>query len=130
MQGPPQATTKIQRRKSINYQLALMVLACLVPVFLGGLFWTRTAYTDRRAALESNMLDTSRALALAVDRELTGIQSGLRILALASRLQNGGLAAFYIEAKTLQPLYLDSDIILADPTGQQLVNIHLPWGAP
>lgn len=99
-------------------------------MLLSSLYWSYSAYTDRRVALENHMRDTSRALGLAVDRELLSIQSTLQVLALSPRLQDENLASFHQEAKAVLALYPGADIILADQSGQQLVNTYIPWGTP
>ena len=117
------------RGKSVQVQLGLMVLACLAPVLLGGLYWIRTTYVDQRSALLRHMQDTSRALSIAIDRELTGLQDALRLLSVSPALRDGELGAFYQQAQAVRSTYPNTNVIVADRNGQQLLNTIRPWGS-
>jgi hypothetical protein len=75
-------------------------LAVLAPLLVmgGGLLWYLA--NVERARLEGQVVETARALTVALDRELDGQRSTLRALAGSAHLQTGELAAFHAEART------------------------------
>jgi len=84
----------------------------------------------QRALTEQRMLETARALTMVVDRELSNMQAGLSVLATSPSLVSGNLRAFYRQAQAVLEAHPDPNIILADATGQELVNTFRPFGAP
>jgi hypothetical protein len=77
--------------------LGLLVVACTVPALLVASYLIADSYTAARASAERNTLATTRALMQAVDADLLGAQSGLRVLAASPYLRSGDLAAFHEE---------------------------------
>ena len=127
---PEDAAAGERRRVTIRYRLACLVLACVLPVWLAVGLLVSYNYEDRRSTIESHMLDTARALSLVVDRELASIQATLEALATSPSLTAGDFAAFHSQARAVLKQYPGADIILADKTGQQLVNSFQPAGVP
>ena len=117
-------------RLTIRFRLACLVLACVLPVWLAAGFLVYYSYQGKRALVERHMQDTARALALVVDRELASMQASLRVLATSPSLASGNLAAFHGQTQAVIQQYPGADIILADSSGQQLVNSFLPFGTP
>jgi PAS domain S-box-containing protein len=117
-------------RLTIRFRLACLVLACVLPVWLAAGFLVYYSYQSKRALLEHHMQDTARALALVVDRELASMQASLHVLATSPSLASGDMAAFHRQTQAVIQQYPAADIILADPSGQQLVNSFLPFGTP
>ncbi len=117
-------------RLTIRFRLACLVLACVLPVWLAAGFLVYYSYQGKRALVEHHMQDTARALALVVDRELASMQASLQVLATSPSLASGDLAAFHSQTQAVIQQYPAADIILADPSGQQLVNSFLPFGTP
>jgi hypothetical protein len=76
------------------------------------------------------MLETARALTMVVDRELANMQASLSALSTTPSLVSGDLSAFYRQAQMVRDAYPDADILLADATGQELLNTFLPFGTP
>lgn len=117
-------------RRTIRFRLAVLVLACVLPVWLAAGSILYFAYQDKRQTIERRTLETARALSLAVDRELASVQAALGALATSPSLASGDFAAFHGQARELLKAYPDADIILADATGQQMVNSYQPLGGP
>ncbi len=117
-------------RLTIRFRLACLVLACVLPVWLAAGFLVYYSYQSKRALVERHMQDTARALALVVDRELANMQASLHVLATSPSLASGNMAAFHGQTQAVIQQYPAADIILADSSGQQLVNSFLPFGAP
>ena len=113
----------------LRTHLILLTLATVVPavLFAVGLI----AYHTRleRSSLERGMRDTARALALALDRDVSDIKTGVETLA-GSRYLNGpvDLAHFYEEATTVSKGF-GGWAVLSDPTGRQVLNTSRPLGS-
>src|SRR4051794_33494501 len=111
----------------IRAHLLALAAAILLPIVLaaGGLLW-RYADAERDRYRES-ALELARQLAEDVDRELGGMVLALRVLATSPALQAGDLAAFDAQARAVLR-YRGANVVMRDPTGQQLVNTRVPWG--
>lgn len=119
------------RTLSLPLRLAVLVAGTTLPliVFSTALVFL-DYYNDRQAAAE-RVLETARSMRLVLDRELQSSISALRVLALSPALQRGDLAAFRAEAETFSEQYPEApNVLLADGTGQQLINLRLPQGTP
>lgn len=123
---------KNRRWFSIRIQLASLVAACVLPVWIASGFLVYYNYQSRRALTEQRMLETSRALTLVVDRDLANMEASLNDLATSTSLVAGDLPAFYLRAHAhlFSGARPGSDIILSDETGQELINTFRPFGQP
>ncbi len=106
-----------------------LVLATLLPV-LGFativILWNAKLQRD---AVERGTRETARALAIAVDRELGIFSAKLEVLATSAYLEAGNLEKF--QQRAAAALKRDGTwIMLADPSGRQLVNTLRPFGTP
>lgn len=118
------------RPRTLQFWLRWLVIACIVPAALMAGFLILESYRRERASAERDMVATARALMQAVDADINGVHSVLQVLAASTQLRSGNLAAFYAEAQTLLPSQIGSNIVVHDPTGQQLVNTVRPFGTP
>src|ERR1035441_10409701 len=119
-----------RRRGSIRLRLASLVVACVLPVWIAAGFLIHYNYQSRRALTEQRMLETARALTMVVDRELANMQASLSVLATTPSLVSGDLPAFYRQACLVMETHPGAYIILADESGQLLINTFSPFGAP
>jgi PAS domain S-box-containing protein len=124
------ASDRSRRRPSIRFWLACLVLACVVPVWIGAGFLVYYNYQNKRALTERRMLETARALTLVVDRDLANMQASLGDLATSTPLVSGDLAASCQRARMLLQSQPGADIILSDSSGQELLNTFRPFGSP
>jgi PAS domain S-box-containing protein len=115
---------------TIRFQLACLVLVSVLPVWLISGFLVFHAYTTKCDQINNNMLETARSLAMVVDRELTTVQAALQGLATSPSFEAGNFAGVQQQALQLLESYPGADIIVADQTGQQLVNSARPFGTP
>ena len=113
----------------MQFWLGWLVLGCILPAVLVAGFLIVGSYQRERASMERDMIATARALMQAVDADLEGVQSTIKVLAASHSLAVGDLHAFYDEAQRLLPTEVGSNIVVHDPTGQQLVNTIRPFGA-
>ena len=118
-----------RRHVTIRRRLASLVVACVLPVWIAAGFLIYYNYQSRRALTEQRMLETARALSTVVDRELSNMQASLSALATSPSLVSGDLHAFYRQALMVQETHPGAYMILADETGQLLINTFRPFGA-
>lgn len=118
------------RSRSLQFWLRWLVIACILPAAAMAGFLILESYQRERASAERDMVAAARALMQAVDADINGVHSVLQVLAASRQLRAGNLEAFYAEAQALLPTQVGSNIVVHDPTGQQLVNTVRPFGAP
>jgi signal transduction histidine kinase len=128
LEGQPRPGNR--RRGSIRLRLVSLVVASVLPVWIAAGLLVYYNYQSRRPLTEQRMLETARALTMVVDRELANMQAGLSVLATSPSLVSGDLPAFYRQARVILEAHPGDDILLADATGQELVNTLLPFGVP
>src|SRR6185369_14078813 len=115
-------------RSTIRSQLTCLVVTCVLPVWLVAGFLVFHAYSAKRNQINRNVLETTRAMTMVVDRELSSVQAALRALATSPAFANGDFAAVHRQTLELLKSYPGADIIVADATGQQLVNSYRSYG--
>jgi hypothetical protein len=124
------AVAPVRRRDgTVRRHLAVLVLALALPVtlFVGVLLW-RFADAER-ARLEAQALAVAHSAALSVDRELAGLISTVEVVSLFDSLRTGDLRVFHGQARAVQER-TGIDVVLRDPSGQQVANTRRPWGEP
>src|SRR5882672_1480182 len=119
-----------KRSRTMQFWLGWLVVGCILPAALVTGFLIVQSYQRERASVERDMVGTARALMQAVDADLNGFHSILQVLATSRSLAHGDLRTFYDEAMAVLPTQIGSNIVLHDPTGQQLVNTVKPYGTP
>jgi PAS domain S-box-containing protein len=101
----------------------------LIPSVLIAFAGSYYIYREQEAGYQQSVRETAHALALVVDKELARREEVLRALAASPALDRGDLKAFYETARRLAPRW-DSVIVLADTSGQQLLNTRRPFPSP
>jgi PAS domain S-box-containing protein len=116
-----------QSDTTIRGRLVLLTLGLLIPGLLVGAYLLWDSYRNARAAFDRQLLSTSRALSLVVDRELGQAAALNRALSVSVNLQTGNLKGFDDQARRIETS--DSTwIVLTDEDGDQLVNTRVPYG--
>jgi hypothetical protein len=115
---------------TIRSQLTRLVLFCGLPVWLVAGFLVFHAYSTKRNQVVLNMRNTALAMTMVVDRELSSIKAALQALATSPSFAEGNFAEVHGQALELLKSYPGADIIVADASGQQLVNSFRPYGTP
>lgn len=122
-------TASAARARPLRFHLTSLVLVSVVPLLIFAVVVAALIEKDQRAALERSVLDTTRAIVVGVDRELTSSISLLQALATSEHLDAGDLRLFYHEAKRVAATHPDwLTINLSDPSGRQLFNLNRPFG--
>ena len=113
---------------TVRRSLVLLVLAAVLPTLIVAAGALLYAYKEEQEGFQTGVVDTTRALALVVDREIARREAIALTLAGSPTLTRGDLQGFYEYARTIAPTR-DKVVTLHDLTGQQLVNTRLPFGA-
>lgn len=122
------APSNAGRRWSTRWLLIWLVVACLIPGLIGTFVLLLDEYRTGRARLASDTIQTTRALAQAVDGHLLKVQIAAQSLATAGSLAKRNFADFQRRAKELlQATHAGSHVILADSSGQQIMNTLNPY---
>ena len=112
---------------SLRNRLFGLVLALAIPLVGVASAGVYAAFRSERRATEHLLRDTSRAVALGIDREVGKAAVVLRLLSQSALLSEGNLAGFHERAKKAvdDP---DSWIALATPEGNVLLTTAAPFG--
>ncbi len=113
---------------SIRFKLTLLVMAVLAPTLIASLLAIGYVYQDQRVRVAQSMRETTRALALAVDRDIAQRNAIIRTLSSVPSLSLADLERFYTTARDVADSW-ENSIILVDTQGQQLLNTRMPFGA-
>ncbi|WP_224982741.1 sensor histidine kinase [Geomonas agri] len=122
-------TNQLQRRPTIRRQLSVLVAACVLPVWLIAAVMARHAYVSKLDQVSGDLLENARAMTMAVDRELASVQASLSALGSSPSFKQRDFVALHQQSKDILKHYPGADIIVADITGQQLVNTYRPLGS-
>lgn len=117
-----------QTSSTVRRSLVVLVIVVALPTLVaaaGALFY---AYKKEQAEFRKGVTDTTRALALVVDREIARREAIALTLAGSPTLTRGDLRAFHENANNIAPTR-DNVVTLQDLSGQQLVNTRLPFGS-
>ena len=110
------------------YVLALATAMTLPPLFLAMVvtsYWVEA----KRERLQSAAHETVDNAMVQTDRYLTGKMAMLQALATSPAFDTGDFQRIDKQARELLDLQ-DTNIVLRDLHGQQLVNTRRPWGTP
>lgn len=113
----------------VKTHLGIMAIAILVPVLAFSALVLNSLLASEREAELRIIHELSRASVLAADQEMTALFSTVRTLATSRALATGDFATFYKQA-TETNAGTQANMTLLDPTGQQVFNTILPYGAP
>lgn len=125
--GPDTVTL---RRHSIRASLIALVVACLTPGLLVSGYLAHENYAQHRARLERDALLQARSLAAALDREFSGVVSGLQMLSTSPALAAGDLRAFHARAREVQAFQIVDNYVMTDRLGRQRLNTMRNFGEP
>jgi signal transduction histidine kinase len=113
---------------TIQRELIRLVAVSVIPAVLTAALLIGYSYDRQSEIIEQRTLETARALAQAVDRELARNQAALLVLATSPHLASGDLAAFHRQAQQAIRALQGDSFVLSDASGQQLVNTLRPFG--
>lgn len=116
------------RPLSVGIRLVLLVLVTAVPLigYAIGLV-IRHAQAQREILLEQASQTTAAAMQ-SVDRELSGVITGLEVLAAAPTLQREDFQGFHSLASAAVGIAGNSVIILYERSGRRILSTAVPYG--
>ncbi|WP_233248058.1 sensor histidine kinase [Caulobacter sp. D5] len=120
------AATAAAGPPTVRRRLLIMALCLVAPAIVFMALLARAEYGQSRGRYEQQLVATTRALGLAVDRQLAQGQSTLQALSVSPALAAGDLESFERQARAA----VGADaawIVLISPRGQ-VVNTRLPPG--
>jgi signal transduction histidine kinase/CheY-like chemotaxis protein len=121
----------IPRLSHLHRRLLALVTVAMLPIALLSLFGLVALAQQQRADIERRSLDTVRALTTAVDNELRLSIAAAETLAATWRFNAGDLKAFHKSARDVMLIRGSWEtIVLANRSGQQIVNLRHPLGTP
>jgi len=110
-------------------RLLVLVVALLVPSFIGAALAVAYVYAEQQKDQERNIAETGRAFALLIDNEMRHHEGILRTLAASPALANGDFDEFYEHARRAAE-GVDAVAILYGLDGKTLLNTRRPLGVP
>ena len=116
-------------RLTIRGYLILLTLAILLPVLVfSGILYFRY-YSAEQTRIDGDLQSDAQQLALAIDRDLAGLEFTAQTLATSDRLAERDLASFYRQAQRVRGI-AGVHVLLRDLDGRQLLNTRRPFGDP
>lgn len=115
---------------TIRSRLVFLVVAAMLPVSLMALVVMFYDYERLRARQADDLIGTARAITEAIDKDLAGIEAGLRVLSTSRVLQTSALAGFHQQATDARDHLQVVAIALEDGHGAVLVDTSLPFSPP
>lgn len=114
--------------RTIRGRLTLLAVTVALPAVILAVLLAINAYEDQRAVIARQLVETSRALSLALDRQLGQAEATLQALATSPDLESGNLKRFYQQARAAVPAG-GQWIILSDSSGGQIIDTRFPFGS-
>jgi hypothetical protein len=114
----------------LRLRLVCLLLVGLLPAIVALGYLLKATYLEKQEQVSIRLLERTRTLSLGMDKELDEISAALQALATSPAIDSGDYARFHVQLRMMRSRYPSVDIILADPTGQQLVNSYMPYGPP
>lgn len=118
------------RSISLSSSLLLLVTLCVLPAASINAWLLHSNFELHRGQAEQNTTLIARQVAADLDTELAGIESALKVLALAPELQTGDLRSFHERASRALVAGTVYNYILTNREGHQVMNTLVPLGSP
>lgn len=110
---------------TLRVHLVMLVVAALVPAVAFAAFMIVLFAHQERAAVDRGVLETARALSMAVDKEIEASITGLQALSALPSLDVDDLATFTATARRLWAVHPAwGNLTLADARGRTLVDVR------
>src|SRR5471032_98 len=114
----------------VRASLALLVIACILPVAAVTAFLIVHFYQWEREQLIDNTVSRARSIIIATDRDIESTQLALQTLSTSNMLLSQDLRGFHQRATGLVDQLGADSIVLIDTDGTMLLSTRLPYGAP
>ncbi|MCG3189671.1 MAG: Sensor histidine kinase RcsC [Burkholderiaceae bacterium] len=114
---------------TIRTRIQWLVVACVVPVALLAIVYVVMSYRQARATLLQSNLETSRAIAWAVDRQLDAGVQALQVLSTSRSIDDDNYRRFHEQAAETARV-ADADIISWQDPELRSLSSSERWGPP
>jgi PAS domain S-box-containing protein len=115
----------------LRSHLVTLVVVATLPVLIFAAVMVVMFSREQITTQEKNLVNIAQAVSLDIDRELLAWIRALQALATSKYLDSADFKQFHEQAKrVLQTSNCWHNIILTDPSGQELVNLRLGYGSP
>lgn len=108
---------------SVRNYLSVIALAAVLPLIALAVYVGDREARNEREALRTALIGSARALAAALDREIDKHVAVAVTLTHSSLLRDGDWAGFRAQAREALSFLPGAGLIVADPAGQQLLNL-------
>lgn len=127
---PTQGRAPAPSPSTIRASLTGLVTACLAPALLVSGYLVHDHYAQQRARIERDTLLQARNLVTALDRELSGVILGLRMLSTSPGLNADDLRGFHERARSALAFQIVDNYVVTDRAGRQRMNTLRDPGEP
>ncbi|MGB3818076.1 diguanylate cyclase [Achromobacter pulmonis] len=117
-----------RRRYTMRTGLLALVFACIAPALVVASIAVYESYQIQKERIFRDTIFLARNLTAVLDRELTGVEAGLQMLASSPDLIGGDLAGFHRRAREVIKFQIVDSYVLTDKEGQQVLNTLVPYG--
>ncbi len=114
---------------SIRSRLVCLVIAVIAPALAFALYGTYSVYRAQSAQVDQGMREVSRAVALAVDRELARYATIVSTLAASPTIIKGDVRTFHRRLQQTKHV-VGASVTIFDPNGIALADTDYPFGTP
>src|SRR5436309_1199138 len=119
------------RLVKLRPHLVLLIVVAIIPAVAVSAVALDFFAAQTKTTVETSLLDTARALSLAVERDVRSTVSALNVLAESADLQRGDLRAFHGQATPVLRAWPAWDnLVVFDVDGQELLDLRVPFGTP
>ena len=116
-------------KPGIRTSLIILVLLCIFPAALAEIGFAYYSFKAERQRLFDETLGKARALTDALNRELNAAEGAIRALGTSPSLMRGDYESFYQQALQVQAQQEADNVVLSQPSGQQIINTLRPFGS-
>jgi signal transduction histidine kinase len=115
-------------RRTIRSHMVGLVLGVVVPLLAFSAFLVLRSAQNEQEIVASTVREAASTTAATIDHELSLLRARLFILAGSRHLQTGDFAAFHAQAGEAVKDGGGPNVILSDPTGQEIADTRVPFG--
>ena len=117
-------------RYSMRAGLLALVFTCISPALVVASVAVYESYVIQKERIFRDTIFLARNLTAILDRELTGVEAGVQMLATSPDLIGGDLASFHQRARESVRFQIVDSYVLTDREGRQIINTLVPYGTP
>ena len=122
---------RLLAKQFIPVRLGLLVAGMVLPLTVFAVVLVYYNYEGNRRTAYDRILQIARGVATNIDAEFRAAIASLEVLALSEALERDDLAAFRKQAEHfVKSHFPQSNVVVSDASGQQLLNTAAPAGTP